>query len=544
MNANVSVGEVPKAGRREWIGLAVLALPTLLLSLDISVLNLALPHLSEELGANSTEQLWIVDIYGFMIAGFLLTWGTLGDRIGRRKLLLIGAALFGAASVLAAYADSPTTLILARAVLGISGATLMPSLLALISNMFKDPTQQGLAIGVWMSCFMGGMAIGPVVGGAMLESFWWGSVFLIGLPVMALLLVLGPILLPEYKAPEAGRLDLLSAVLSLAALLPIIYAVKKFAADGLGVPQVLSLLVGLACGTVFVLRQRRLAHPLLDLRLFGNRTLRAALGVALLCSATMGGITLLVAMYLQQVAGLSPLVAGLWLVPSFILAIAGNMAAPALAARFKPSYAIAGGLLVTAVGLVMLTQVNSTGSIALVVIGYAIAFAGTSPMGVLSTQLVVGSAPPEKAGAASALSETNGEFGIAFGVAALGSLGAAVYQGRMAEIPAEIPSDAATAAQDSLPAASATAGELPGQLGTVLLDVARNAFTGGLHVVATVSAIAMVLFAVIALVLLRTATPGVGATEEQSPEETARPGAPVPPQGGTGLPEAVGEVRR
>ncbi|MEU6077427.1 MFS transporter [Micromonospora sp. NPDC047074] len=527
MNANVSAGEAPpQAGRREWIGLAVLALPTLLLSLDISVLNLALPHLSAALGATSTQQLWIVDIYGFMIAGFLITWGTLGDRIGRRKLLLIGAALFGAASVLAAYADSATTLIVARALLGISGATLMPSLLALITNMFKNPKQQGLAIGVWMSCFMGGMAIGPVVGGAMLGTFWWGSVFLIGLPVMLLLLILGPILLPEYKAPEAGRLDLLSAVLSLATLLPVIYGVKQLAAHGFGVPQLLSLLVGLAVGVVFVLRQRRLEHPLLDLRLFGNRTLRAALGVALLCSATMGGVTLLVAMYLQQVAGLSPLVAGLWLVPSFVLAIVGNMAAPALASKFNPAYTIAGGLLVTAVGLVLLTQVSSTGGIALVVAGYAIAFAGTSPMGVLSTQLVVGSAPPEKAGGASALSETNGEFGIAFGVAILGSLSAAVYQGRMTDaVPAGVTADAAAEARDSLPAATNVSADLPSQLGGQLLDAARDAFTSSLHTVALVSAGAMVLFAILAVTLLRRAAPVAGG--EGQPEETGRPAESV-----------------
>ncbi|MFE9202427.1 MFS transporter [Micromonospora sp. NPDC007230] len=527
MDANASPGEGPRAGRREWIGLAVLALPTLLLSLDISVLNLALPHLSAALGASSTEQLWIVDIYGFMIAGFLITWGTLGDRIGRRRLLLIGAAVFGAASAAAAYADSPTTLIVARALLGVSGATLMPSLLALISNMFKDPKQQGLAIGVWMSCFMGGMAIGPVVGGAMLGSFWWGSVFLIGLPVMLLLLILGPFLLPEYKAPEAGRLDPLSALLSLATLLPVIYGVKKLAANGVAVPQLLSLLIGIAFGVVFVLRQRRLEHPLLDLRLFGNRALRAALGVALLCSATMGGITLLVSMYLQQVAGLSPLIAGLWLVPSFALAIAGNMAAPALASRFNPAYTIAGGLLVTTVGLLLLTQADSAGGIALVVAGYAVAFAGTSPMGVLSTQLVVGSAPPEKAGSASALSETNGEFGIAFGVAILGSLSAAVYQGRMTDaVPGGVAPDAAAEARDNLPAASNVADSLPGQLGTQLLDVARDAFTGSLHVVALVSAGAMVLFALLAVVLLRKAAPG-GAGEGQQPEQTDRAAEPV-----------------
>ncbi|MER6103315.1 MFS transporter [Streptomyces sp. NPDC001832] len=516
-----TTSEAPaRAGRREWIGLGVLALPTLLLSLDVSVLNLALPHLSADLGASATQQLWIMDIYGFMIAGFLITWGNLGDRIGRRKLLLCGAAAFGVASALAAYADSPTTLIAARAVLGISGATLMPSLLALIGNMFHDPKQRGTAIGVWMSCFMGGMALAPVAGGTLLDRFWWGSVFLLGVPVMVLLLILGPLLLPEHRDPTAGRTDLPSVVLSLAMILPVIYAAKKLATDGFAATTLLPLLAGVVIGVVFVQRQRKLASPLLDLRLFRNRTLSSALGVALLCSATMGGVTLLVSLYLQQVAGLSPLEAGLWLVPSFALAIVGNLAAPNLARRIRPAYALAIGLLVTAVGLLLITQVDDKGGIALVVTGYAIAFAGTSPMGVLSTELVVGSAPPEKTGSAAAMSETNGEFGIAMGVAVLGSVGAAVYGGRMDDnMPAGVPAGTADTARDSLSGASQAAADLPGAVGEDLLSVAREAFTRGLHIVAVSAAVAMVAFAVLSVVVLRHVRPS--AESEQQPDGTA-----------------------
>ncbi|MGA4844407.1 MFS transporter [Streptomyces sp. G45] len=522
-----TTSEAPaRAGRREWIGLAVLALPTLLLSLDVSVLNLALPHLSADLGASATQQLWIMDIYGFMIAGFLITWGNLGDRIGRRKLLLCGAAAFGAASALAAYADSPGTLIAARAVLGISGATLMPSLLALIGNMFQDPKQRGTAIGVWMSCFMGGMALGPVAGGALLDHFWWGSVFLLGVPVMVLLLILGPLLLPEYRAPEAGKTDLPSVLLWLATILPVIYAAKKLAADGFDTTTLLILVAGAAVGVVFALRQRTLTSPLLDLGLFRNRTLSSALGVALLCSATMGGVTLLVSLHLQQVAGLSPLEAGLWLVPSFALAIVGNMAAPNLARRIRPAYAIALGLLVTTGGLLLLTQADSSGGIALVVIGYAVAFAGTSPMGVLSTELVVGSAPPEKAGSAAAMSETNGEFGIAMGIAVLGSVGAAVYHHQYdADVPDSVPADAADSARDSISAASDTAASLPAATGDDLLSVARDAFTSGLHVVAVTAAVAMVAFAALSVAVLRHVRPS-GQGGEQSDEGPGTPDAP------------------
>ncbi len=220
MDTTTRVEPPVRAGRREWIGLAELALPTLLLALDISVLFLALPELSADLGADRTEQLWITDIYGFMVAGLLVTMGTLGDRIGRRRLLLAGAAAFAAASVLAAYASSPEMLIAARALLGVAGATLGPSTLALISSLFADPAQRGQAIALWFSCFLAGGALGPLVGGVLLELFWWGSVVLVGVPVMALLLVLGPRLLPEDRAPDAGRLDPASVALALAAMLP------------------------------------------------------------------------------------------------------------------------------------------------------------------------------------------------------------------------------------------------------------------------------------------------------------------------------------
>ena len=225
-----------KAGRREWIGLAVIALPCLLYSMDLTVLNLALPAISEDLRPSSSELLWIVDIYGFLVAGLLITMGTLGDRIGRRRLLLIGAASFGAASVLAAFASSAPMLIAARALLGVAGATLAPSTMALIFNMFADPGERKIAIGVWIASFSAGAAVGPLVGGALLELFWWGSVFLIGVPVMALLLVLGPRLLPESRDPDAGRLDLASAALSLGAVLAVIFALKRLAEDGLHWP--------------------------------------------------------------------------------------------------------------------------------------------------------------------------------------------------------------------------------------------------------------------------------------------------------------------
>lgn len=505
-HAEIQTGDTPpfKAGRQEWLGLAVLALPTLLLSLDLSVLYLALPHLVADLGPSSSQMLWIMDIYGFMIAGFLVTMGTLGDRIGRRRLLIIGSAAFGVASVLAAYSTSAEMLIATRALLGIAGATLMPSTLALISNMFRDPKQRGLAISVWMSCFMGGTAIGPLIGGVLLQYFWWGSVFLLGVPVMVLVLICAPSLLPEYRDPQAGRLDLTSVVLSLASILPIIYGIKEIAKDGLHGLPVASIAIGTALGYVFVRRQRRLSAPLLDLHLFSNRSFSAALGIMVISGAAMGGIFLLVSQYLQLVAEMSPLRAGLWLLPQAFSMILGSMLAPAIARRFGTAQVIAAGMLLAVIGLLLLTQVESTGGMAVLMAGFVIASTGLAPMGVLSTDLVIGSAPPERAGSASAMSETSGELGIALGVAVMGSVGTAVYRNRMdGALPDNTPEEAAQATLDTLAGAAVAADQLPEQIGTVLLATAKQAFTSGLHTVAGFNAAILLLLAVLTMVMLR-----------------------------------------
>jgi DHA2 family multidrug resistance protein-like MFS transporter len=502
MNTQTDTGTVAQAGRREWIGLAVLALPTLLLSLDMSVLHLAVPHLAADLRPSSTELLWIIDIYGFMIAGFLVTMGTLGDRIGRRKLLMIGGAAFGLASVGAAFATSPAMLIGARALLGVAGATLMPSTLALISNMFRDPRQRGTAIAVWMSCFMGGMVIGPVVGGLLLSVAWWGSVFLLGVPVMVLLLVTAPKLLPEYRDEHAGRLDLASVALSLGAILPVVFALKEIAKDGLSTGVAGVLLCGLVAGAVFARRQRRLANPMLDLALFRNRTFATALCIVLVGALTMGGVFLLVSQYLQMAEGLTAAQAGFALVPQAGAVVAGSMIAPRLARRFRPEFVLGFGMLVAAGGILLFTQIDSGNGLVLVVLGMSIAAFGMGPQGVLGTEMIIGSVPPQKAGAASAMSETCGEFGIAMGIALFGSIGTAVYR-------AEMPGHAPAEARESL------AGALSVNDNT-LLDTARDAFTSGLHTVSTIAAGVVVVFAVAGMVFLRKkAAPAVEAAEEQ-----------------------------
>ncbi|MFE9747206.1 MFS transporter [Saccharothrix saharensis] len=508
-----------RAGRREWLGLAVLALPTLLLSLDMSVLHLAVPHLAADLRPSSTQLLWIIDSYGFMIAGFLVTMGTLGDRIGRRKLLMVGGAAFGAASVVAALSTSPEMLIGARAVLGVAGATLMPSTLALISNIFQDPEQRGTAIAVWMSCFMGGMVVGPVVGGLLLDRFWWGSVFLMAVPVMVLLLVAAPKLLPEYRDAAAGRLDPASVALSLGAILPVVYALKETAKDGASPVNAVVLAVGVAVGVVFVRRQRGLADPMLDLRLFRVRAFSAAVSIMLVGALTMGGVFLLVSQYLQMVAGLSAAQAGLWLVPQAGAVVVGSLIAPRLARRFRPEFVLGVGMLVAAGGIGLFMLADGAGGVAFVVAGMSIASFGMGPQGVLCTEMVVGSVPPRKAGAASAMSETSGEFGIAMGIAVFGSVGTAVYRESVA-VPGEVPAEAAALASDSMAGALQAAGSLPGPLAEGVLATARDAFASGLHAVAGIGASVVVVFAVVGMVALRRTRPA-----------TAEEPAPVPAGG-------------
>jgi MFS transporter, DHA2 family, multidrug resistance protein len=504
--------DTPRAGRREWIGLAVLALACLLYVMDLTVLHLAVPAISADLKPSSAQLLWIIDIYGFMVAGFLITMGTLGDRIGRRKLLLIGAAAFGVLSLLAAFSTSPEMLILSRALLGIAGATLAPSTLSLIFSMFQDPRQRAVAIGVWISAFSAGSAIGPVLGGLLLEHFWWGSVFLLALPVMALLLVLGPIVLPEYRDENAGRLDLASAAMSLVAVLGVIFGLKQIAQDGIGLLPVVTIAVGLVVGGLFVRRQFSLADPMIDLRLFRIPAFTASLAVNFLSIFVAVGYFLFVAQFLQLVLGLSPLEAGLWSLPSAVAFVVASNAAPRIVRRYAAAYVIGAGLALSAIGLAILTQVGGTNGLVAVVLGSIIISLGLAPVFSLTTDLIVGSAPPERAGAASGISETASELGGALGISVLGSIGVALYRGHIADaLPAGVPADATVVARDTLGGAVAVAGQLPAQLGAAVLDVARDAFVHGMQVATTISAVIAVGVAILAVVMLR----NVGSGEER-----------------------------
>ncbi|MGD9986387.1 MFS transporter [Pseudonocardia sp.] len=503
-----------RAGRREWAGLAVLSLACLLYVMDLTVLHLAVPQLTEDLRPSSTQLLWIIDVYGFMVAGALVTMGTLGDRIGRRRLLLIGAAAFGAVSVLAAFSTTPEMLIVSRALLGIAGATVAPSTLSLIFAMFTDPRQRSLAVGVWIGAFSAGSAIGPVLGGLVLEVFWWGAVFLLALPVMGALLVVGPRILPEYRDPGAGRLDLLSVVMSIVALLAVVGGLKELVQDGVGVLSVLLVVGGGVVGVVWWRRQRRLTDPMLDVGLFRVRAFRSALLVNFLAIFVMVGYFLFIGQYLQLVLGLSPLQAGLWSVPSAAGFVLGSQLGPRIVARFRASTVVAAGLGAAALGLGMLTLVGVHDGLPVLVVASVVVSVGMGPVFGLTTEMVVGSAPEEKAGAASGVSETAAELGGALGIAALGSVGAAIYRAGVASgLPAGLGPDAASAARDTLGGAVSVAAGLPGPTADALLAAARESFVSGLQLTSGAAAVVAAVIAVVAAVTLRS------GTAPESPEE-------------------------
>ncbi|GAB2938717.1 MFS transporter [Micromonospora polyrhachis] len=494
------------ADARAWAGMALLALPTFLLGLDVTVLYLVLPAMAADLGPSATQTLWIMDAYGFLLAGFLVTMGTLGDRVGRRRLLMLGIAAFAAVSVVAAFALSAELLIAARALLGIAGATLMPSTLSLISNMFPDPQHRAVAIGVWATMFAAGMAAGPIVGGVLVDRFWWGAAFLVAVPIAAIVLLLGRVLLPEYADPRAGRLDLTSVTLSLAVILPIVYAIKHAAAEGFDVSAIIAVVVGVIAGAVFWHRQSRLADPLLDVSLFKNRAFSVALTVLLVGLVGMGGTMYLVTQYLQLVEGLSPFVAGLWMGPPALAMFAAGIGAPVLARRIRPGYVMGGTLGVSLIGYVMLATAGLDDELP-VAAGFAFVYLGLGAIAALGTDIVVGAAPAAKSGSAASLSETVQELGIAIGVAILGSLTTAIYRTHLT-VPAGLPEGEATALTDSLSSTVAIADDLPPG---ALVD-AQLAFTTGLNVASVVAGLAIAAATMLCLRMLRH-VPQLGRTQ-------------------------------
>ncbi|MGW1428767.1 MFS transporter [Streptomyces sp. NPDC002431] len=499
----------PLAGRREWTAFVVLMLPLLLVSMDISVLFFAIPSIDRDLAPSATQQLWIFDVYAFALAGLLITMGSLGDRIGRRKLLLLGAVAFGTASAGAAYADSPEMLIAARALLGIGGATLMPSTMGLVRNMFRDEQQRTRAVGIWSGAMAGGVALGSVLSGVMLQHFWWGSVFLINVPAMLLLLVLVPLLVPEFKDPNPGRFDLLSVPLSLGSVLPVIYGVKETAAHGFDPRNTLIAAAGLVVGWFFVRRQRVRRDAMISRELFRDRNFSAGIGLNAMAAFAMMGSSFFTTQYLQSVLGMGTLEAALWsLAPSLAVGVAAPTAT-AVSQRAGRARVVCAGFVVAAAGFALLA-LTGTDTLWLLLVGCAVMSSGIVTVMALVSDLALSTAPPEKASSAASLLETGQEFGGAMGMALLGAVSTAIYT-------ADMPGSAPESARKTLAGAVATGDGS-------LIAAGREAFVHSMHSASVAGSVLLLAGAVLAATVLRRAA---RSGEREAGREGAPEAAPV-----------------
>ncbi|MDX6361608.1 MAG: transporter, family, multidrug resistance protein [Streptomyces sp.] len=497
IDQRTSVAEVVEKRPGRWLALSVLVLAVLLVAVDATVLGLATPYISEDLKPSGTQLLWIGDVYSFVIAGLLVSMGSLGDRIGRKKLLLVGATAFGLISVLNAYATTPELMILARALLGVAGATLMPATLALIRNLFHDPRERSLAIGIWGATASAGTAVGPVAGGFLLEHFWWGSVFLINLPVMVVLVLVGIRMLPESRNPNPGPWDLTSVLLSLVGMIGVVYAVKEAATHGVSAEPVAVGLLGAAALFWFVRRQLTLPAPLLDMRLFRNRGFSAAVLADLLTILGLSGLVFFLSQYLQLVQGRGPFEAGLAEIPAAAGAVGAGLIAGTVARRFSVRAVVTGGLAAVGAALAALTLLSqSTGypllGAALLVVGIGAGFSFT-----VTADVILSSVPKEQAGAASAVSETAYELGAALGIAVLGSIVTGVYRDFSG------PADTPAAARESLGGAVESAAGMPADAAGAMVSAAREAFVDGLALASGVGAVVLLATAVAAWFLLK-----------------------------------------
>ncbi|CAD5138967.1 MULTISPECIES: MFS transporter [Microbacterium] len=496
--------EAPRVGARGWAALVVLMLPVLLVSVDNTVLSFALPEISISLAPSGAEQLWIIDVYPLVLAGLLVTMGTLGDRFGRRRLLLIGATGFAVVSALAAFAPTAGLLIAARALLGFFGAMLMPSTLSLLRSIFQNRDQRRMAIAVWASAFSAGSALGPIVGGFLLEHFAWGSVFLIAVPVLIPLLIAAPLLVPESRDPNPGRIDPLSIVLSMAAMIPVVYAIKSFAVDGPSLYAGGWALLGLVMGTLFVRRQLRADTPMLDMALFRRGSFSGAILVNLLSVVALVGFLYFVSQHLQLVLGLSPMVAGLALVPGMAAMIVAGLTVVPISRRVPPHVLIPAALVFSVAGYLIVAFTTHEHGVAPLILAFVVLGIGIGAAETISNELILSSAPAAKAGAASAVSETAYELGAVLGTAILGGIITAFYRGALV-LPEGLPAEVARAAQETLAGAYTAAHELPAALGDALWQAAADAFGSGVTVTSLIGAGLVVVAAVIAAVTLRKA---------------------------------------
>jgi MFS transporter, DHA2 family, multidrug resistance protein len=509
--------------RRAWVALAVLILPVLLIAVDNTILAFALPSIAQDFRPAASTQLWIVDVYSLILAALLVMMGSLGDRIGRRRVLLIGAGGFAVVSAAAAFAPSAGWLVGARALLGVFGAMLMPSTLSLLRNIFADASARRLAIAIWASCFTAGSALGPIVGGVLLEHFHWGAVFLVAVPILLPLLVLAPRWVPESRDPNPGPIDSFSVLLSLTTMLPLVWAIKTAAHDGPSWLVGAALVFSVGSGLLFVRRQRRSATPMLDVQLFRYAPFTSSIMANFLSIVGLIGFIFFVSQHLQLVLGLSPLQAGLVTLPGALLSMIGGIAVVRFTRWFAAHTLTIAGLVLVSAGFVMILVFCHDLTVAAVVASFIVLEVGVGISQTITNDTIVASVPAAKSGAASAVSETAYELGAVVGTATLGTIFTAFYRSSVA-LPGGLTEAQSADASESISGATSVSHTLPPALADRLMDSARAAFDSGIAPTATIAAALTLVAAGVVAFAFRSG--GTSADEDRSTSAPPRSAAP------------------
>ncbi|GAU66309.1 drug transporter [Streptomyces sp. NBRC 110611] len=521
------VARLSGGGANRWTVLIVLCVSLLFVALDTTILYVAVPSVTEDLRPGPVELLWIVDVYPLIAASLLILFGTLGDRVGRRRVLLLGYGLFGLASAIAALAPNPQILMVARALLGIGGAMIMPATLSILRQVFPDRRERAVAIGVWSAVAAVGAAVGPVLGGFLVENFWWGSVFLINIPMMTVMLLVGRWLLPESRGERNGPWDVTGAVVASLGVLGIVLGVKRIGSGAavIGPTTLLPIVLGTVLLIVFVRRQRRRAHPLIDMRLFARPAFGTSVGCIVLAMLALVGLQLIAVQYLQLVLGLSPLQTGVRMLPLVFSAMAAGLTGSKMLHVLGPRAMVSLGFVLTAIAVLTLTAMSDHDQPWLLAGGFVLLGFGFQSTLFGAYESMLSEAPAEQSGGAAALGETSYQLGAGIGVALLGSVMNAAYAPGLAQV-AGVPARASEAAAHSLGEAYKVAAGLHGAARDVLREAARDSFVRGLHITLISSAVLLLVGAAIALRLPRRAAESTERAEgEPATGGSAAPGA-------------------
>lgn len=493
-----------RAAKKDWVALAVLMLPVLLVSIDNTVLSLALPSISKTLTPSATQLLWVVDSYSLVLAGLLVSMGSLGDIFGRRKMLLIGAVGFTFISVFAAYSVNAQMLIFSRVFMGVFGAMLMPATLSLIRNIFHVREQRRLAIAIWASCFSAGAALGPIVGGVLLEYFWWGSVFLLAVPVMIVLIVCAPFLIPESKNPNPAKINFVAIVLLFCTIIPVVYSIKVVAHDGVNLKSLVLVVVGLFVGFVFVKMQLKSRNPLLEIDLFRSKVFTGAVNINLFSTFALVGALLFISQHLQLVLGLSPLQAAFKLTPGLLLMIVASLSVVYVVRFVQPGKIVVFAIFLASMGYVVIALFGSSPNSLGIVVAFALLGVGIGSAETLANDFIISAVPAEKAGAASGISETAYELGVVLGTSIIGGILTATYSNKVV-MPAGLSAQQQVQATETLGGAVNVSESLSLLEATQLLNSAHKAFESGATIISVVGAVLMLALTVLAWVTLKDA---------------------------------------